>query len=296
MVDNSGLIAPAPLLCVTFVGLMGEVARISWTRGRRGATLCCVSRRDQTLRLHTALATRVHRAPAGEDLVAIGGRLDRGHLLAGFVSGAFPMGLGPRGSGPIGWFSPDPRGVLRPSAVRESSSMRRERRGFHVTVDTAFAQVVAGCADPSRPGRWITTGYARAYRDLFDAGMAHSVEVWRDGALAGGLFGIAIGGLFAAESKFHHVTGASKAAVVALARLCDADGDPRRVIDVQWRTDHLATLGVTEVDRSTYLGILGEALAAPVPAAFAGGAHSVGTAADAATTSPGIAALIQVSA
>lgn len=213
--------------------------------------------------------TRVTRAPAGEDLIATGGRLDSAHLLAGYVAGAFPMGLGARGAGPIGWFSPDPRGILRPAQCHESRSLRRERREFKVSVDQAFDDVVGGCADPSRPGRWITAGYARAYRDLFDAGVAHSVEVWSGESLVGGLFGISMGGLFAAESKFRRVTGASKVAVVALAELCAEDADPRRVIDVQWRTDHLATLGVGEVPREEYLNLLGDALAAPLPRAFA---------------------------
>ncbi len=227
-----------------------------------------MSRRDQTLRLRQALKTRVHRAPAGEDLIATGGRLDSAHLLAGYVAGAFPMGLGPRGAGPVGWFSPDPRGVLRPAECHESRSLRRERRRFDVSIDTAFDDVVEGCADPSRPGRWITASYARAYRDLFDAGIAHSVEVWQDGVLVGGLFGISLGGLFAAESKFRRVTGASKVAVVALAEICAAGDDDRRIVDVQWRTDHLATLGVREVRRDHYLQLLAAALDAPAPSAF----------------------------
>ena len=140
-------------------------------------------------------------------------------------------------------------------------------------MDTAFDEVVAGCGDPSRPGRWITTGYRRAYRDLFDVGLAHSVEVWEGGRLAGGLFGVAVGGLFAAESKFHVSTGASKAAVVALGRICAEDGDDRRIVDVQWRTDHLATLGIVEVPRSQYLRMLAAALTAPLPRAFAEAAH-----------------------
>lgn len=243
---------------------------IGWTAGRPRSTLDGVSRRDRTLRLRSALALRVHRAPAGEDLVATGGRLDRSHLVAGYVSGAFPMGLGPGGSGALGWFSPDPRGVLRPARVHESRSLRRRSRGFTVTVDTCFEAVVDGCADPSRPGRWITSGYRRAYRELFDVGLAHSVEVWDEGRLAGGLFGVAVGGLFAAESKFHAVPGASKAAVVALGRLCAEDGDERRVVDVQWRTDHLASLGVEEVSRAKYLRMLSAAMTAPLPRALAG--------------------------
>lgn len=211
----------------------------------------------------------MHRAPSGEDLVATGGKLDRAHLVAGYAAGAFPMGLGPGGSGALGWFSPDPRGVLLPEHVHESRSLRRNSRDFVVTVDEAFADVVAGCGDPARPGKWITPAFARAYQDLHEAGLAHSVEVWRHGELVGGLFGVSLGGLFAAESKFHRATGASKAAVVALARICTEDGFSDRVIDVQWRTDHLATLGVEEIARHDYLRLLARALRAPAPSRFA---------------------------
>jgi leucyl/phenylalanyl-tRNA--protein transferase len=127
---------------------------------------------------------------------------------------------------------------------------------------------VAGCADPSRSGRWITAEIEDAYTELHRLGWAHSVEVRSDGRLVGGLYGIAIGGLFAGESMFHRRTDASKAAVAGLVDLVAADGDPRRLIDVQWRTPHLATLGVTEVPRSEYLRLLADALTPPLPEAF----------------------------
>ncbi len=112
-------------------------------------------------------------------------------------------------------------------------------------------------------------GRAGAYAALHDAGWAHSVETWQDGRLVGGLYGVAIGGLFAGESMFHTARDASKAALVALRDLLAADGDPRRLIDVQWRTDHLATLGVSEVSRDDYLRALPDVLSAPLPQPWA---------------------------
>ncbi len=209
------------------------------------------------------------RPRRGEDLVAAGGDLAPATLLAAYERGLFPMGLGGDGHGPVGWWSPDPRGVLLPGRVHVSRSLRRALRAFEVRVDTAFDEVVAGCADPSRPGAWITGEVAAAYGRLHRLGWAHSVEVWSGGQLAGGLYGVALGGLFAAESKFHRVRDASKAAVVALVDLLLADGVPGRLVDVQWRTEHLATLGVEEVGRPLYHRLLGAALALPEPAVFA---------------------------
>jgi leucyl/phenylalanyl-tRNA--protein transferase len=134
-------------------------------------------------------------------------------------------------------------------------------------VDRAFDEVVAACADPARSGRWITPDVVAAYAELHRLGWAHSVECWRDGILAGGLYGVAINGLFAGESMFHRATDASKAALVGLVELLRADGDGRRLLDVQWRTDHLASLGVVEIPRTEYLARLRAALQAP-PASF----------------------------
>ena len=170
------------------------------------------------------------------------------------------MGLGDGGAPPIGWWCPDPRGVLPLDALVVSRSLRRSRARFEVRVDTAFDAVVAGCADPSRSGRWITAEVAAAYGELHRLGWAHSVEAWRDGELVGGLYGVGVGGLFAGESMFSRATDASKVALVGLVDVLGADGDPRRLLDVQWRTDHLATLGVLEVSRSEYLRRLERAL------------------------------------
>ena len=209
-------------------------------------------------------------AVPGEDLVGVGADLEPGTLLAAYRGGLFPMGLGRGGRAPMGWWSPDPRGVLPLDGVRVSRSLRRSRGRFEIRVDTAFRAVLTACADPTRSGRWITDAVSRAYLRLHELGWAHSVECWRDGELAGGLYGVAVGGLFAGESMFHRHTDASKVALLALVDLLAADGDPRRLIDVQWRTDHLATLGVVEISRDDYVKRLHIALTCSLPAAFPG--------------------------
>lgn len=191
-------------------------------------------------------------ARPGEDLVGVGADLAPGTLLAAYRAGLFPMGIGEGGAPPLGWWSPDPRGVLLPGHLHVSRSLRRSLRSFELTVDTAFEEVVAGCAAPSRDGAWITPDIRAAYTLLHQLGWAHSVEVWREGRLAGGLYGVAVGRLFAAESKFHRVTDASKAAVVHLVDILEEDGEPW-MVDVQWWTPHLDTLGVRPVPREAYL-------------------------------------------
>ena len=176
-----------------------------------------------------------------DDLWAVGADLEPGTLLAAYRLGLFPMPIGPR----LGWFSPSRRGdraARRRSAP--SRSLSRAARGFEIRVDTAFADVVAGCARPGDPHSWIDGGIEAAYCGLHELGWAHSVEAWDAEGLAGGLYGVSIGGLFAAESMFYARTGASKAAFVALVERLRAAGDPiARVLDVQWLTPHLATLG-----------------------------------------------------
>jgi leucyl/phenylalanyl-tRNA--protein transferase len=159
--------------------------------------------------------------------------------------------------------------VLPLQGLRVSRSLRRSCERFEVRLDTAFAQVVEACADPRRDGRWITPEVRSAYQRLHDLGWAHSVECWRDDELVGGLYGVAVGGLFAGESMFHRETDASKAALVRLVGLLRDAGDPAsRLLDVQWRTDHLASLGVVEVPREVYLDRLRVALELPLPEEF----------------------------
>jgi leucyl/phenylalanyl-tRNA--protein transferase len=178
------------------------------------------------------------------------------------------MGVGANGRPPVGWWSPDPRGVLPLDGLRVSRSLRRSCARFVVRVDTAFRQVLEACADPGRDGRWITPEVSSAYQRLHELGWAHSVECWRGDALVGGLYGVAIGGLFAGESMFHRETDASKVALVRLVELLRADGRDDRLLDVQWRTEHLASLGVVDVSREEYLRRLRRALTLPLPGAF----------------------------
>lgn len=207
----------------------------------------------------------VHDVPSGVELVAVGADLSPGMLLAGYRSALFAM----PDAGVLGWWSPDPRGILRPCDVHVTRSLRRSLGRFTVSVDRCFDAVVGACADPARPHGWISDDYRAAYGQLHRLGWAHSVEVWdADDRLAGGLFCVEVGGLVAAESKFHRVTDASKVAVVALADLLAADGRPERFVDVQWRTEHLGALGAVEVPREEYLALLARAL--PLPGLLAG--------------------------
>jgi leucyl/phenylalanyl-tRNA---protein transferase len=210
-----------------------------------------------------------HATPK-DDLVGVGADLEPGTLLMAYRAGLFPMGVGEDGSAPIGWWSPDPRGVLLPGHIKISRSLRKSLRYFEIRVDTAFSEVMAACADPSREGRWITPGITTAYTRLHELGWAHSVEAWRDGELVGGLYGLVVGGLFAGESMFHHATDASKCALVGLCDRVFADDEPRRLIDVQWVTPHLASLGISPVRRSDYVARLQRALLVPAPEAFGG--------------------------
>jgi leucyl/phenylalanyl-tRNA--protein transferase len=200
-------------------------------------------------------------------IVAIGGDLEAGTLLAAYRHGLFPMPVGP--DGPLAWWSPDPRGILPLRGLHVSRSLRRSLRRYEIRIDTAFADVMAGCADPSRPGGWITPAFESAYGALHALGWAHSVEAWDGDGLAGGLYGVAIGGLFAGESMFSRRTDASKVALVALVDLLEAAGGEGRLLDVQWATEHLATLGVDEVPRPAYLARLRRALDLELPARWA---------------------------
>ena len=145
-----------------------------------------------------------------------------------------------------------------------SRSLRRARRAFEIRVDTDFAAVLRGCMRPGEPGSWIDNDIVAAYVELHELGWAHAVEAWDTSGLAGGLYGVAIGGLFAAESMFHARTGASKAAFVGLVYLLRDAGDAgRRLLDVQWLTSHLASLGAVEVGRAEYRRLLDAALTLP---------------------------------
>jgi leucyl/phenylalanyl-tRNA--protein transferase len=210
-------------------------------------------------------------ARRGEELLGVGADLEPGTILAAYRAGLFPMPV--EKGGPLGWWSPDPRGILPLHGMHVSRSLHRSRRRLVTTVDTDFDAVVRGCADPTRPHGWITDEVREAYGELHRLGFAHSVETRTpQGDLVGGLYGLEVGGLFAGESMFSRVTDASKVALAALvdvlAAAPGAQGRARtgRLLDVQWRTDHLATLGVVEIPRDRYLALLERAL--PLPPAF----------------------------
>ena len=202
-----------------------------------------------------------------DDLVGLGADLEPGTLLAAYRRGLFPM-PGDRREDPLLWFSPLHRGILPLGGLRISKSLRRSRREFEVRIDTAFDEVVAACADPTRPQGWIDDRIRTAYGELHRLGWAHSVEAWRDGRLAGGLYGISIGGLFAGESMFHRERDASKVALLALVDILRDQHADRRVLDVQWQTPHLASLGVVRRSREEYLEALERSLDLPLPAAL----------------------------
>ncbi len=211
-----------------------------------------------------------------DDLVGMGADLEPGTLLAAYQRGLFPMPMGEAG-GPMLWWSPLQRGVIPLDALKVSRSLRQSARSMEIRVDTAFSEVIAACAEPTRDSGWIDADIVEAYTRLHDLGWVHSVETWQDGRLVGGLYGVARGGLFAGESMFHRHADASKAALVGLVSMLNEDGGAGRLLDVQWRTDHLASLGAVEVARSRYLALLERALELPAPAALAGRSFPTGS-------------------
>ena len=161
----------------------------------------------------------------------------------------------------IGWFSPDPRGVMPIDGFHAPTRLvRARRRGvFEIRMDTAFEAVMRACAADRDEGTWISEEIIESYVHIHQLGFAHSVEVWRRGVLAGGLYGVHLGAAFFGESMFHHVTDASKVALMALVERLRARGF--LLLDTQWLTPHLTQFGGIEMPRDAYLGRLGEALA-----------------------------------
>lgn len=203
-----------------------------------------------------------HLAEAG-GLLAVGGDLSPERLLAAYRSGIFPWYMVEE---PILWWSPDPRLVLIPDDLRISKSLRKiiRQNRFHITCDMDFEGVIRACSvDRVNSGEqtWITADMQTAYIDLFRAGYAHSVEAWRDGRLAGGLYGVSLGGSFFGESMFTRVSNASKAA------LCFLAGCLHRLnfdmIDCQVSTDHLKRFGAREISRRHFLTLLEQSLRKP---------------------------------
>lgn len=192
-----------------------------------------------------------------DDVIAVGGDLEPGTILQGYRKGLFPMFVS---DGELAWWSPLRRGILPLDGMVVHRSLRQSIRRYRTSVDEAFAEVVAGCADPRRPNGWIDDRIRAAYGQLHDLGWAHSVETWDgDGRLVGGLYGVSIGGLFAGESMFHVSRDASKVALHHLVGRLRHRGAV--LLDVQWVTDHLRSLGAVEIDRFDYLAMLDAALA-----------------------------------
>lgn len=196
-------------------------------------------------------------------VVGVGGDLDPGTLLRAYRSGMFPM---PFGRKRLAWFSPDPRAVIPLDGLRVSRSLRRSTERFHTSRDGSFTEVMERCGDPGRSHGWINRAFVEAYTELHRLGWAHSVEC-RDesGALVGGLYGVRIGRFFAGESMFHTTRDASKVALVALVEWLGDTG--AKLLDVQWPTPHLESLGAVAIPRDDYLHRLQRALDEPDPSA-----------------------------
>jgi leucyl/phenylalanyl-tRNA--protein transferase len=191
-------------------------------------------------------------------LLAIGGDLSVEPLLAAYRAGIFPWPW--YDEMPMFWWSPDPRYVLTPEELNIPRSLRSvlNRNEFEIRYDTAFVEVMEGCAAAPRPGQegtWITPQMIEAYTDLHRAGYAHSVEAWRAGILEGGFYGVAVGSLFCGESMFARADDASKAAFVTFVRDMGF-----RLIDCQLETDHLRRFGARNVARSQYMALLAQCL------------------------------------
>lgn len=196
----------------------------------------------------------------GDMPLAIGGDLHPDRLIKAYQMGIFPWF---NQEDPILWWSPNPRMVLYPEAIQVSKSMRKViREGqFTLTFDQAFAEVIGACQKIPRKdqdGTWISTDIIDAYTELHHRGLAHSAEVWQDGELVGGLYGVSLGGSFFGESMFSKVSNASKFAFIQLAqKLFDKGFD---LIDCQVHTDHLESLGAVTVDRGLFLSQLSTSL------------------------------------
>ena len=189
-------------------------------------------------------------------LTFYGSNYDPEVLLNAYRRGLFPMPLEIEGEPvAIGWWSPATRAVFDPDNIRITRSLKQSLKKYRVTFDTAFEQVVRSCGDPSRPQGWINEDIIGAFVNLHRLGHAHSVEVWdKKDRLVGGLYGVEFGGVFAGESMFHASRDASKVALVYLAqRLNDGTG---RIIDTQWMTDHLRSLGARDMPRADYINLI----------------------------------------
>jgi leucyl/phenylalanyl-tRNA---protein transferase len=179
-------------------------------------------------------------------------------LLQGYRLGVFPMAME---DDSIQWFSPDPRAILPLEDFHVPHALRRlvRKNAFETRIDSAFSKVIEACA--KREDTWINLEIIESYMRLHQLGCAHSVEAWKEGRLAGGLYGVAVGGVFFGESMFHHVTNASKIALVALVEHLRAQ--KFALLDTQWLTPHLQQFGGIEISRDHYLRLLRRAVELP---------------------------------
>lgn len=205
---------------------------------------------------------RWHFLPQAEwpddEVVAIGADLEPDTVLFAYAHGMFPMYVDKK-SRMLGWWSPLERGVIPLDGFRITRSLRSSAQQFVCTINVAFTRVMQECATARTDGNWINQEFIDAYTHLHQLGHAHSVEVWnKKGELVGGLYGLRINGLFAGESMFHRETDASKVALMHLVDLMNLDG--MQLLDTQWNTDHLASLGCTSVTRADYLALLATAI------------------------------------
>jgi leucyl/phenylalanyl-tRNA--protein transferase len=186
--------------------------------------------------------------------------IDSSVLIAAYAQGIFPMSLGEETGGEIGWFSPDPRGIIPIDSLTVSRRLARviRQKRFEVRFDTAFEAVMRACASDREEGTWISEEIIESYVALHKRGLAHSVECWREGRLVGGLYGVHLGSAFFGESMFHTETDASKVALVALVERLRANGFT--LLDTQWITPHLEQFGAIEIPKAEYLERLAQAI------------------------------------
>lgn len=196
-----------------------------------------------------------HALEEPNGLLAIGGDLSPERLLAAYHRGIFPWNEPHQ---PLLWWSPDPRGVVEPDQLHIGRSLHKfiRRSSFDISVDRAFNEVIAACAAPRRSasGTWISTPMIDAYQQLHRLGHAHSIEVWQDGQLQAGLYGLSLGRVFCGESMFSRIDNGAKLAMVALCRHFHRHGGA--LIDCQMQNDFLATLGIEQWPRSRFLAAL----------------------------------------
>lgn len=194
--------------------------------------------------------------PDDDDIVAAGADLETDTLLFAYAHGMFPMFVNKRN---LAWWSPVDRGVIPLDGLRITRSMRKSAQKFTCSINQAFTKVMTLCGSMRTDGNWINPEIIDAYSKLHDEGHAHSVEVWNEaGELVGGLYGVRINKFFAGESMFHIQTDASKVALMHLVALMTLDG--MELLDTQWRTEHLETLGCIAIPREEYLQLLASAI------------------------------------